>query len=135
MSTVFGGDILAIGYNNPDLGTGYFYPIAGEAFTLEIGGFRNADDGTVDGAARLIVAKNRKAGRISGPVSNDMYTSRELEVAKALSSVTSETTFTIQHSNGITYGGVGVPVGDLELDTDKSRFTLTLHFGAGLAQV
>jgi hypothetical protein len=113
------------------LGSGFFFPIGGEAGTLDTGGFRNEDNGVVDGAGRLINSMNRKAGTMEIPIANDMVTSQEYEAAVAIAGSTDETIWTVEHVNGSIYKGSGTIQGDIKLDTNKSRFDLKVVCGLG----
>lgn len=132
--SVYGGDITELSWSNPDVGSGFFFPVAGESNTLDIGGFTNDDDGALDGAGRLIVNKKRMPGMFEIVVASDMQTTQEYETAKALAQSFNDTVFTIGYSNGIVYKGNGVVVGQPVLATDKSTFSLKVNSGLGFTQ-
>jgi hypothetical protein len=131
---VTGGDIVEVKYSNPNVGSGFFFPIAGEDSTFDLGGFRNDDSGVVDGKGALIVSKNRKPWSFEVTVSNDMLGAQELEKAKALHADTNDTVWSFALSNGAVYTGKGAIVCDLELNGNKATFTLKVKGGGDLKQ-
>ena len=54
-----GGDISEVTYNHSVIGSGVFYPKAGEGNTFDPGGIRNSDDASgIDGSGDMIIIKN-----------------------------------------------------------------------------
>ena len=130
-----GGDILEITWNHPTLGSGVFYPKAGEDSTYDLGGFRSADEENgIDGAGNMIDKMNRKRWSFEGKISNDMNVAKELEAAVALASDPVPATYTFSHVNGAVHGAVGKPVGEIKADGNNAVFTLKLSGGGVLKQ-
>lgn len=134
MPVVSGGDITEISWSNPSLGAGFFYPIAGEDSELDLGGFKNDDNGVVDGAGRLINSKNRKAWMFSVPVANDPVNTQEFEAATAIAASLEETTWTFSMISGAVYTGVGTIQGEIKLNGNKATFQLKVVGGNQLKQ-
>lgn len=124
MSVVTGGDILEVSFDNPDVGAGFFFPVAEKDSTINAGGFRNNDQLQMDGAGRLITAKNRMPGGFQMEVASDEVNTREHQNATLLAASTSPTIWTVQHVNGTIYKGEGVIQGPIELNGNTSSFTL-----------
>lgn len=125
-----GGDIIEITYNHPTLGTGTFFPKAGEDNSYFPGGVltESADD-AIDGGGNPIWRKTRKRAFFEIVVSNDNNTNMDLEKALVLSAhpVAADWTFSI--INGVVYGGRGVPVPDFEGNVGQATFTLRIEGG------
>lgn len=134
MAIVSGGDITEIKWSNPSLGSGFWYPLAGEDSTYNLGGFRGADEGKVDGAGRLINSLNRMPWMFQVVVANDMVNTNEFEEACAIAASPDPTIFTISNINGAVYSGQGTIQGDLELNGNKSSFSLKVVGGGQLAK-
>lgn len=126
-----GGDIIEITYNHPTIGTGVLYPKAAEDNTFFIGGIQTASDANmIDGSGKPIWQKNRSRAYFVAVVSNDMNgDTPEFEKIQQLSAdpVPAQWTFTV--INGVTYGGEGKPVGDLEQNINQSTFSLRVEGG------
>lgn len=135
MAMTSGGDIREISWSNAN-GSGYFFGVAGEDSTYDLGGLRSDDNGAVDGAGRYINQLNQMPWMLQAVVSNNMYsTFPELEAAKAIAAYPGDTTFTWTNVNGVSYTGVGTVVGDIQLNANKSTFTLKLKGGGGAKQI
>jgi hypothetical protein len=125
--SVFGGSVQEISVSNPNVEPFFLFPLDGESNTLNLGGYRNDENPPLDGAGRIIVTKKQLAGKYSGPVTNDMATSREYNLCVACAASTADTVFTFQMVNGEVFKGVGVITGDMDLSTDKSTFDLMVQ--------
>jgi hypothetical protein len=135
MALVTGGDIKEISWSNSLLGAGFFMPVAGSDSTYDLGGYRGNDQAVLDGGGRLINQLNLKPWMFQVEVSNDMGDTKEFETASAIAASTAETTWTFSHINGFVYKGVGVIQGDLQLNGNKSTFTLKVTGGGVLQQI
>lgn len=135
MAVVINGDIVEIAWSNPDLGSGFFFPIANTDSTLNLGGFRGNDQAVLDGAGRLMNQKNRMPWSASMETANDPLNTKELEAASALAASTAETVYTITHVSGVRYKGAGTILGNLEGNFNKGSFQLTLTGGGVLVQI
>lgn len=134
MAIISGGDITEISWSNPDLGSGFFFPVAGEDSTYDLGGIRANDDGILDGAGRLINSMNRKPWMFSVLVANDMVNNNEFEAASAIAQSTVDTTWAFTNINGVTYQAQGTIQGTVELNGNKSTFTLKVVGGGNLVK-
>jgi hypothetical protein len=135
MSQITGGDITEVTYSNEDVGAGRFFAIAGEDSTFDLGGYVNDDGGAIDGAGRFIHQKNLTPWSFSVLCSNNMGETDEFEAARDLQRSTKPTTFTFSLANGISYSGVGSLVGSVELNGNKSTWTLNVKGGGRLQQL
>lgn len=120
-----GGDILEVTYNHPTLGSGTFFPKSSESSTYDPGGFRSKDESSgIDGSGTPIDTMNQVRGFFEVTVSNDMNTAMDLEKAAALAASPIAASWVFSCINGVSYGGSGKPVGDLNADVDKATFKL-----------
>lgn len=124
--SVFGSSVKEISVENDDIGQIFIFPVDGEENTLNLGGYRNDDTVQLDGAGRAIFSKKQVTGMFEGPIINDMATSREYNAMVACAASTSDTTFTFTLVNGEVFSGIGGIVGDLDMNTYKSSFQLTV---------
>ncbi len=132
---IAGGIIQEISFNNPDVGTGFFYGVEGETGTYVLGGLLNASDPDIDGSFTLVVEKKIVPGSIDMTVSNDMSADNPaFENAYALSKSNNETTWTFSNTNGEIYTGTGIIVDTPSLDGNKSRFSLMVRSGKGFVK-
>jgi len=126
-----GGDINEVRYNHPTLGTGVFYPKAGESNTFDLGGVRTGDDAAmIDGAGQPIYQMNRVRGFAEIVVANNTDgLNSDLQTVKNLSQDPVAAEWTVSLLNGNIYGITGKPVGDLQLDSNAATFTLKISGG------
>ena len=83
-----GGDILEISYKHPTLGSGTWFPKAGEDLTLDNGGYNSADES--DGLTadlQPITKITAKRWMCEGSVAWDMSGNDELDQAGKLAEV------------------------------------------------
>lgn len=124
MATV-GGDILEVRVSHPTLGDHVFYPKANEGNTFDPGGIRSDDDASrISGDGQPIWQMNRVRGSFEMVVADDMNEREDSLFAKELHGSPVDGTWTISLINGTIWGMVGRPVGDLNVDTNASTFTL-----------
>lgn len=125
-----GGDIIEVTYNHPTLGSGTFFPKSSESSNYDLGGFRSKDESNaIDGGGTPIDTMNQVRGMFETTVSNDMNTNTELERAVALAESPIPATWVFSVINGVSYSGLGKPVGDLTGDVDKATFKLKVSGG------
>jgi hypothetical protein len=131
-----GGDILEATCLHPTLGTFRFEAKANEAFTLDKGGIRNDDsaDG-ITGAGTMIVKKTNTRWSLEGPVAVDMLGDIEMSGLNDLAASTDPGVWTLTSISGAIYKGTGIPVGDLNIDTNTSQLKLKVAGGGKLEQI
>lgn len=129
-----GGSIIEITYNNPEVGSGTFYPKESEDSTYDLGGIRTQDDANmIDGAGRAIYQMNKVRWSFAVKTAWDMD-ALDLEAMSALSASLRETTMTFTNINGTIYKGTGKLVGDIQGNGN----TATVDFkasGSGVMEV
>ena len=130
------GDFIEITYNHPTIGSGVLFPKANESNTIDLGGFRNNDDASqVTSAGQLMIQKNRVVGFFEVTVENDHNVRNDLQRIVDLSGAAAQAEWTVQLINGAVYAGTGVPVGDLQVDTNTGTFTLKVASGLGFQKI
>ena len=135
MASVSGGDVVEVSFSNANVGSGFFYVVAGEDSTFVPGGYENDDNSAINGAKQLLITKTLKPGTCEFVASNDMNNDPpDVDTAKALQNDLTDTVWTIAHSNGNTYKGSGVIVGSLSASGKDSKFTIKLASGSGFTK-
>lgn len=129
-----GGQIIEITYNNPDVGSGTFYPKSSEDSTYDLGGVRTNDEANmIDGSGSAIYSMN--LARWSFAVKCGWDFSREdLETMSDLAASPSETQMTFTNINGSIYKGKGKMVGDIQGNGNTATFDLKAS-GGGVLQI
>lgn len=131
-----GGDILEINYNHPTIGSGVFYPKAGEDSTFDLGGFKGNDDAnSIDGGGRNIRQLNRTRWSFEVSVSWDMNTENEMFKLQQLAESPQEADYTITSVNGTVWAGKGAPVGDQNGNGNTSVISLKIAGGDKLKKI
>lgn len=131
-----GGDLLEVTCNHPNVGTVTFLPKAGEDTTLDLGGFRSADDANmVDGAGNMIDKMNRARWVMECVLSNDMVLKEELEKLNQLTQSPVPGLWTITHISGAVYRGTGKPVGDVRNNANNATIQLKVSGGGELKKI
>jgi hypothetical protein len=131
-----GGDITEIRYNHPSLGSGVWFPKAGEDSTFDNGGLRGNDDSNmIDGGGRAIRQLNRVRWSVEATISWDMNTASELESARKLAAHPVEAEWSISHVNGSVWKGIGAPVGDIQGNGNASTFSVKISGGGELKKI
>lgn len=134
--SVVAGDVLEVTFNHPTIGSGTFFPKAGEDSTFDLGGFRSSDDANmVDGGGNMIDQMNRVRWSLECTLANDMNNRQDLEKLTDLASSPVLADWTITHINGRVYGGKGKPVGDINANGNTSNMTLKLAGGGRMSQI
>lgn len=125
-----GGDIIEITYNHPTLGTGVFYPKAGEDNSYYPGGVLTSSDANmITGAGDPIWQQNRSRGYFVATVANEQNSKQDMEKVIELSGHPEPADWTFTVINGVVYGGKGKPVGDYEGNINQSTFSLRVEGG------
>jgi hypothetical protein len=128
-----GGDILEISYKHPTLGSGTWFPKAGEDLTLDSGGYTSADESdgiTSDG--QPINKINRKRWMCECSVAWDMANNDEVDKASKLAASPVDADFTFAHISGVVWGGKGRPVGDIQGSTKDAQMKIKISGGGEL---
>ena len=84
----------------------------------------------IDGKGRRIYKKNRVAWGATGPIVWDMVDQNELEKLQILAEQTEEADWTVTSINGTVWGGKGLPVGDIEGNTNQGTIDINIS-GSG----
>jgi hypothetical protein len=129
-----GGDIIEITYNNPDFGSGVFYPKSSEDSTYDLGGYRTSDDANmITGAGEAIYQVNRVRWTFEVKCAWD-FSNEDLEALSNLSAATSETQFTFTNVNGVIYKAMGKMVGDIKGNGNSATVDIKAS-GGGYMQI
>jgi hypothetical protein len=133
MAIYLGGDITEIVCNHPTLGDFRFQTKANESYTVDFGGIRNNDDANgLTGSGGFIQQKNRVAWSFEGVVMADLISGNEIKNLPKISESAEECTWTFSHISGAVWRGKGVPVGDLQLDTNTAQISVKVAGGGKL---
>jgi hypothetical protein len=131
-----GGDILEVTYNHPTLGSGTFFPKAGEDSTFDPGGFRGDDDANgIDGGGRAIRKLNRARWSFEVMIANDMNTANDLKKIADLAASPVEADWTVAHVNGSVWRGNGNPVGDVNANGNAGTMNLKVSGGGTMKKI
>jgi hypothetical protein len=118
------GDITDITYEHPILGSGNFVAIANQTNSLDLGGFRTADDdGMIGSNGEPIYQINRVRGSFEVMVTGE---GDSLERLRNLAASPIPAVFTFSLVNGRIYKGSGKPVGDLKTETNTGNITVKI---------
>lgn len=136
MAVYLGGDIEEITCSHPTLGDFRFQAKSNESYTLDPGGIRANDDAnSVTGSGVMIQQKNRVLWSFEGPVAVDMASGNEMENIPKLSASSEEGTWTISMIGGVIWKGKGIPVGDMQIDTNTAQMTLKVAGGGTIQKI
>jgi hypothetical protein len=121
-----GGDILQVTVNHPTLGDHTFYPKSNEGNTFDPGGVRAVDDANMitGNGLETIDQLNRVRASFEIVIAQDANEREDAQFASQLAGDPLPGTYTVSMLNGVTYGFNGRPVGDIQVDTNASTFTL-----------
>lgn len=130
------GDLTEITYNHPDVGTGRFYPKAGEDGTFDLGGYTSNDDAQmIAGNGGMIDQMNAKRWSLEATVAWDMNDTNELDNLRKLASSPKPATWTVTHINGTVWGATGKPVGDVQGNSNAGTIGLKISGGGVMAKI
>ncbi|MDD5013663.1 MAG: hypothetical protein PHW73_00995 [Atribacterota bacterium] len=131
-----GGDLIEISYKHPTLGSGTWFPKAGEDGTFDPGGYRAEDDANATtGDGQMIDKINRVRWSVEAVVAWDMAVNDELDQARKLSESPVLADFTITHISGVIWGGKGKPVGDIQGNSNSAQMSIKLAGGGRLTKI
>lgn len=133
---VIGGDINEITFSHPTIGTGTFFPKSAEDSTIDLGGYRSADEANgIDGGGNMIDMMTRGRWLVETVVSNDNRNRIDLEKLVLLAESTVLADWTVSHISGAVYGGKGKPVGDIQGNFNAATVPLKLAGGGKLKKI
>jgi hypothetical protein len=118
------GDLLEARVQHPTLGNHVFYPKSNESVSRDPGGFRTNDDANQITSAGMITQINRVRGHMEMVVANDDNIRLDADFVASLMKDPVDGEWTFSHVSGVTYGGTGRPVGDIQPDLNAGTFTL-----------
>lgn len=125
-----GGDFIEIRVSHPTLGDHVFFPKSNEGNTMDLGGYRTADDANaISGDGQPIWQVNLQRGFFEVVVANDSNVRNDAQFVADLAENPQSADWTFSHVNGVVYGMNGKPVGDVQPDTNASTFTLKVSGG------
>jgi len=118
------------------LGTFSYFPKANESATIDKGGFRNNDDANqITSNGQLMIQKNRARWSVEVPIAFDQISDREMETLNQICESPIPGTWTFSFISGGIYTGTGIPVGDLQGDSNAGTMTLKVAGGGTLALI
>ena len=111
---IVAGDFTEISYNHPTLGTGFFYPVAGEDGSLDTGGFRTEDDNqAIAGNGEAIDKMKRTRWSYEDTLKWDMSGVNDIDMLTKMTASVHHAVFTFTHVSGAVWQATGKPVGDI----------------------
>jgi hypothetical protein len=129
---VIGGDIVDISVSHDTVGVFSLRAKAAEDATRDLGGLRNADDAnSLDGGGQNIIIKNRVRWMFEATVSSDDNVAEDMQKIKAVAESNLEANYTFTFASGVTLGGTGTFVGDIQDATNTATMTVKMA-GAGV---
>ena len=130
-----GGYLLEISASHPEFGDRTFYPKAAESFTLNKGGVRTNDDAnSVTSNGTIIQQKNNTLWSFEGPVAVEFEDDQD-EYLNNITASSELATWVFTHISGAIYTGKGIPVGDLNTDTNTAQQTLKIAGSGKLSKI
>lgn len=127
------GDILEIKIERFNGDSFTFFPKADTSSTINYGGFRNADENSIDGSATFIQKKNRMPWSFEGTIT--WYQTEEgAEFLNNFAADTVEGKFTITSVSEAIWVGSGVIVGDISPDGNTGELPVKFMGSRKLAK-
>ena len=118
------GDLIEASVSHPILGSHIFYPKSNESVNRDPGGIRVNDDANQITAVGMIVQMNRVRGYMEFTVASDDNIRKDADFVAELMASPENGEWTFSHITGVTYGGTGRPVGDIQPDLNAGTFTM-----------
>jgi hypothetical protein len=119
------GGIVEITFNHPTIGSGVLRVKTDEDSTYRLGGIITKDDPkSVDGRGKPIWILENTMGFFEVVCVNDQNVKEDLEKVSALAADLVPAQWTFEIINGVTYGGTGKPVGELDGNINQGTFKL-----------
>jgi hypothetical protein len=118
------------------LGRFSYFPKANESFTIDKGGIRNNDDANqITSNGQLMIQKNRTRWSVEGPIAFDQISDDQMTTLNQITESPITGTWTFSFLSGGIYTGNGMPVGDLQGDSNAGTMTLKIVGGGILAKI
>lgn len=136
MATFTAGDVREVVFQHPDLGEFRFSTKANESYTIDLGGNRVNDDANqITGNGQPIYQINTARWSFEGPLIADLMTAKELTTLNKITSSAKEGTLTVAMALGSVYTAKGMPVGDIQIDTNTAQVSMKFSGGGTMALV
>lgn len=131
-----GGDIIEVTYDHPTLGSSRFYAKSEEDGTIDRGGFRTSDDANgITGSGETIRKITRVRWSLEVMIRWDMSLGLDVQKLSDLAADPVEANWTFSHVSGVTWGGRGAPVGDIQGSTGEATTTMKISGGGVLSKI
>jgi hypothetical protein len=136
-----GGDLKEFTWNNGVVGSGRCFSKEGETHSIVLGGLMtNDDDANLDSGGNFINEMSAIPWSYEATMVFDEMNSNRMEIETLQAIINSQangtqTTMTFTNRNNITYTGVGMLVGKIQGDRQKSTFSFKAMGGGILQQV
>lgn len=125
------GDIVDITFQHPTLGSGVLQAKANEDNSIDLGGFRVADDqNAITGQGTMLESVARSRASIECMVANDNSNREDLQKCVDIAGSPVPATWTFTFIGGSIYRITGKPVGDLAASINTGIFTLKVAGGS-----
>lgn len=134
-----GGDLKEFTFNNAIVGSGRCFSKEGETHSIVLGGLMtNDDDSNIDSGGNFIAENTVIPWSYEATMVFDEMNPNRMEVETLQAIINSQgvgtlTTMTFTNRNNITYTGVGMLVGKIQGDRQKSTFSFKA-MGGGILQ-
>lgn len=136
MATFTASDVREVVLQHPDLGEFRFSTKANESYTIDIGGQRVNDDASqITGNGQPIYQINAVRWSFEGPLIANLITGKELIDLNKITASAKEATLTIALAMGSVYTAKGMPVGDIQIDTNTAQVSMKFSGGGTMALV
>jgi len=136
MATFTAGDVREIVYQHDTLGEFRFSTKSNESYTIDFGGLRINDDANqITGNGQPIYQGNVVRWSFEGPLIANLITGRELLDLNRITESGKEGTLTITLATGAVYAAKGMPVGDIQIDTNNAQVSIKFSGGGTMALI
>ena len=133
---ITGGDLIEVTCNHPTLGSFNFNTKAGEAYTMDPGGYRSNDDASgITGNGVFMDQVSRVRWSFEGPLAVDFISDNEVSNLPLLAESYELATWTFSHISGVVWRGKGKIVGDFNVDTLAASSTVKIAGGGKLEKL
>lgn len=136
MAVFTAGDVREIVLQHPTLGEFRFSTKSNESYTMDIGGIRVNDDANqITGNGQPIYQKNVVRWFFEGPLIVNLITGKELLDLNKIALSVDESTFTFALATGSVYTAKGMPVGDMQVDSNNAQVSIKFSGGGTIALI